>query len=221
MPRVPTTVQDLLNFCDEHGDVWTIAPTSVGLTAGMVTAFKAVTDTAIADVAAQLSAKEKAKSTTVTANSSVRALRQSVAGMIRAITTYASAQSNPATVYAAAQIAPPAPRTPSEPPGQPTDMTATLDTEGNITLRWRCQNPQGGNVVYSIMRRGASSETFTQVGVSGARSFTDDTIPAGSASVQYQIRGLRGQTIGPASAAFVLQFGHGGGLSFGEAKLAA
>jgi hypothetical protein len=43
MPRVPTTVQDLLNFCSEHGTVWKTAPTTIGLTAAQITAFKSVT----------------------------------------------------------------------------------------------------------------------------------------------------------------------------------
>jgi len=71
-------------------------------------------------------------------------------------------------------------------------------------------NPPGGNVVYSISRREDSTGTFAQVGVSGARSFTDDNIPAGTPSIQYTIRGFRGQTVGPASAIFTLQFGHWG-----------
>lgn len=117
-------------------------------------------------------------------------------------------------MYGLAQIAPPHPRTPSEPPGQPGSINATLDDEGNITLKWKCPNPPGGNVVYSISRREDSEGAFTQVGVSGTRSFTDATIPAGSPAVQYVIRGYRGQTVGQASAIFTLQFGHmGPGLS--------
>jgi hypothetical protein len=221
MPRVPTTVQDLLNFCSEHGIVWQTAPTTIGLTAAQVTAFKAATGDAVAAVTAQQAAKDSAKASTIGANTKVKALRSSVAGMIRAITTYASAQADPNTVYQNAQIDPPSPRSPSEPPGQPTNITATLDDEGNITLKWKCLNPPGGNVIYTVSRREGATGEFNQVGVAGSRAFLDDSIPAGSSTVQYIIRGFRGQTVGEASAIFTLQFGHGGGLSFGEAKLAA
>ncbi len=211
MPRVPTTVQDLLNFCNEHGTVWQAAAATIGLTPAQVTAFKTVTSDATAAVAAQATAKEAAKSATVTSRKDIALLRTSVAGMIRSITTFAAAQANPDAVYAAAQIPPPQPRTPSEPPGQPTNITATLDDEGNITLKWKCVNPASGNVVYNISRRTDEDADFAPVGFSGARSFLDDSIPAGSPSVQYTIRGFRGQTVGPASAIFTLQFGHGGG----------
>jgi hypothetical protein len=223
MPRVPTTVQDLLNFCSEHGVVWTAIPTpgSIGLTAAMITAFKTATGDAVTAVTAQSAAKDTAKASTIGANTKVKALRTSVAAMIRAITTYAAAQADPNIVYQNAQIDPPSPRTPSEPPGQPTNITATLDDEGNITLKWKCNNPAGGNVIYTISRRENATGDFQQIGVAGSRAFLDDSIPVGSGTVQYVIRGFRGQTVGEASAIFTLLFGHGDGLSFGEAKLAA
>lgn len=221
MPRVPRTVQDLLNFCNEHGTTWQVAPASIGLTAPMVTSFKTTCGEAISAVAAQQAAKDAAKAATITSNKSVKTLRLSVAGMIRAITTYAATQTNPETVYAAAQIAPPSPQTPSEPPGQPTNITATLDDEGNITLKWKCVNPVGGNVVYTIARREDATANFEQIGVAGSRAFLDDTIPAGSGTVQYVIRGFRGQAVGDASAIFTLQFGHGDGLAFGQTRMAA
>jgi len=214
MPRVPTTVQDLINFCEEHGEVWETAPTSIGLTATQVTNFKTVTGSAASAVSKQSADKATAKSSTITARTAVKDLRTSVAAMIRSITTYAAVQADPNAVFAAAQLEPPQPRTPSEPPGQPTNITATLDDQGAITLKWKCTNPPGGNVVYSITRRIGSTGAFNQVGASGSRIFLDESIPAGSAVVQYIVRGYRGQTVGPASATFVLQFGVQGGGGF-------
>ena len=60
-------------------------------------------------------------------------------------------------------------------------------------------------MVYSIGRRDGEDGEFVQVGVSGSRIFLDDSIPAGSPVVQYQIRGYRGQTIGPASASSLMK----------------
>jgi hypothetical protein len=214
MPRVPTSVQDLLDFCRQHSDSWQTSATAIGLTAAQVTAFKTVVGDAESAVTNQGAARATAKSSTLTANQKVKALRTSVAGMIRSITTFASVQANPDAVYASAQIDPPQPRTPSEPPGQPTNITATLDDQGAITLKWKCANPPGGNVVYSITRRVGSTGAFNQVGASGSRVFLDEAIPAGSAVVQYIVRGYRGQTVGPASATFVLQFGSAGGGGF-------
>lgn len=211
MPRVPTKVQDLLNFSKEHAVTWTPVAAAIGISPAQLTAYKAIVGDAEMGLTTQTAAKDAAKSATLTANGRVRELRTNLAGMIRSITTFAEAQADPNVVYAAAQIDPPSPRTPSEPPGQPHDITATLDSEGGITLKWKCINPEGGNVVYSIMRRFGSSGAFEQAGVSGSRAFLDDSIPAGSATVQYQLRGYRGQKVGPASPVFLLQFGSEGG----------
>lgn len=210
MARVPSKVQDLLDFCTEHDTLWQAVGSSVGIPPALLTQYKAVLGEAVAAVTAQNAARSDAKAATVLANDRVRELRASVAGIIRSIVTYADSQGDPAAVYAEAQIDPPSPRSPSEPPGQPTNITATLDDEGNITLKWKCVNPVGGNVVYIINRRDGGTGNFTQVGVSGSRVFLDDSLAAGPAIVQYQIRAYRGQTQGPASPIFTLQFGRTG-----------
>ncbi len=214
MPRVPSTVSELIAFCNEHVATWTSSPTTVGLTAAMVTDLKNKAGAASDAVSAQNAAKEAAKAATLTANKKVSDLRKAIASCIRSIVTFAEAAADPMAVFAAAQIPPTASPTPSQPPGAPFDITATLNNQGNITLKWKCVNPPGGNVVYSVNRRDDSAGSFAQVGVVGTRSFTDTTIPAGSPSVQYQISGFRGQTAGPASPIFTLQFGHGGGGNF-------
>jgi hypothetical protein len=211
MPRVPIAIDDLLAFCHQHAETWSSAPPSaVGLTGGEVAALQSAADEAVDAVAAQAAAQAAARAATLMARTKVAALRGVVAGCIRSIVVYAEAQSDPAAVFAAGQIAPAAPPSPSRPPGQPMGITAALHNSGNIGLRWKCANPPGGNVVYSVLRRdggGATSGAFVQIGVTGARAFTDDSIPAGSTSVQYQIRAYRGRMAGPASAVFTLQFG--------------
>lgn len=210
MARVPRSVQDLLAFCTERDATWQSVSGSIGVSAAQLASYKAALSEATDAVTAQNAARTGAKAATLVANDKVKALRTSVAGIIRTIVTYADQQTDPIAVYAEAQIDPPAPRGPSVPPGQPTNISATLDDEGNITLRWRCINVESGNVVYIINRREGSSGNFTQVGVSGSRIFLDDSLAAGPSVVQYQIRAYRGQTAGPASPIFTLQFGRSG-----------
>jgi hypothetical protein len=194
MPRVPTSVSGLIDFCGDHASVWQSAPSAIGLH----------------------------KAATLTANGKVSALRKMIASMIRTIVNFAEDATDPDVVFAAAQIDPTSPRTPSVPPGQPGNITATLDDEGNITLKWKCVNPPGGNVVYSVMRREGATGAFAQVGITGGkREFVDQSIPAGSPRVEYVIRGVRGQLSGPASATFPLYFGHtggGGGMTMSTEK---
>jgi hypothetical protein len=212
--RISNKISVLLETCGSLSSVWETVGTSCGLTEPQITAFQTAAAAADEAVGEQFKAREAAKSSTVTANTSVKALRESLAGAIRSIDTFALAQPDPAAIWAMAQIPAPKPRTASEPPGQPFDITAELDSDGNVTLKWKCTNPPGGNVVYTVARSFSPTGTFTQVGVSGRRRFTDGTIPGGSPVVCYQVRGLRGQTVGQNSAVFTLRFGQGGGGLF-------
>ncbi|MFG0282818.1 MAG: hypothetical protein ACF8R7_00205 [Phycisphaerales bacterium JB039] len=45
------------------------------------------------------------------------------------------------------------------------------------------------------------------VGAVGVRTFTDATVPPGTPSVQYMIRGIRGEKVGPFSEAVTVQVG--------------
>jgi hypothetical protein len=78
-------------------------------------------------------------------------------------------------------------------------------------------------VVYVINRRvrmaGSDSFSRTQhLGVSGTRTFTDDSIPPGAAAVTYTIRAHRGQTTGPMSPVYVAQFGAGDAVRSAPAR---
>lgn len=222
MARVPSKVRDFIAFCNEHDPVWQAAASDIGVSSSQLTEYKAALAAATSALNDQSAAKTGAKAATVLANDRVKNLRANTTSIIRSIVTFADQNADPNSVYAQAQIDPPAPRGPSEPPGPCTDITATLDNEGGITLKWKCVSPAGGNVVYSIARRDGTSGSFQQVGISGSRAFLDDTLESGPTVVQYQIRAYRGQTAGPASPVFTLQFGrNGGGLTITSAKLAA
>ena len=58
-------------------------------------------------------------------------------------------------------------------------------------------------------RVGGANATFVYIGASGLKSFTDDTLPAGSASVTYQITAVRSTARGN-PARFTVNFGVGG-----------
>lgn len=223
-PVLPTRVQDFLAFCNHHGDVWDDAPTTIGLTAAQVTAFKTKVGITQGFYDAQQAAIEESRSATVKANAYVADLRAEAAELVRFIKAYAQSQAVPADVYSAAEISPPAPPAPAAAPGQANDFHAELNGDGFITLKWKAPVTGNGTVVWLISRK-IDAGAFTSVGVSGERAFTDETIPLGSTSVSYKVQGQRGQTLGPVSFPFTLQFGvdGGGGLTVlsQESKMAA
>jgi len=144
-------------------------------------------------------------------------LRQSVAGMIRSITTFAAAQGDPAAVYAAAQIPPPQAAGPASPPASH-QRHGDPRRRGERHPQVEVREPPGGNVVYSISRREDSTGTFAQVGVSGARSFTMTTSPRArpaSSTPSGLPRPDRRPRLGHLHASVRAR----GGLAFGKAKL--
>jgi hypothetical protein len=84
-------------------------------------------------------------------------------------------------------------------PGQPAGFASTLRVDGTLRLTWRCKNPVGAaGTLYEVRRSDRSAATgaggwtaLAFVGLAGTRSFVDDTIPAGTAAVRYQVTAVR------------------------------
>ncbi len=220
MPTVPTKDIEVIQFFEYHVPVWTAAPLTMGLTVAQMTALDTTTKAARIAFTAQQNAKNTAKAATVTFHNAIGALRNNGADLVKAIRAFAQTTSNPG-VYALAQIDPPAPATPRPAPGQPTDFTVTLTTEGAITLKWKATDASASTGVYFNVRRKIGDAAYEIIGNTGSKSFVDDTLPFGTSSATYIIQGFRGTQPGTASDQFIVQFGVGGGSLSSELKMAA
>ena len=209
MPILPKRIQDLLDFMDSHGAIWNTNMAALGLTTAQANLVKNGAGTARTKYNAQLAAAQAAKVATNDAHDTAAQFRTAFADALKTIKAYALTQPDPNTVYNLAQIPPPAASSPLPPPGIPTDIKASLENDGSVTLRWKAVTPASGTV-WTVRRRLESQSGFTFAGSSGVRSFTDATIPAGQTRVQYMIFGQRGQAVGEPCAAFTVQFGNGG-----------
>lgn len=149
------------------------------------------------------------KAAFVQSRTAVTDLRQIAAETLALIKAHADNAADPSAVYAAAQIPEPAPPSPASAPGTPTDFSVLLEQTGAVTLKWKCANPAGvSGTVYEVRRR-TGSGSFTFIGATGIRQFTDDTLAAGSVNVTYQIIAVR-STIRGLPAQFNVNFGIGG-----------
>ncbi len=223
---LPRPVLELLQFCEMHSPVWTANAAAIGLSPAQATAFATATTAARAAHTAQQNAIEAARVATAAAKDAVLGLRRLAGDDIRTIRAFAEQQAKPLVVYNLAQIPAPAAPAPLPPPGTPFDFTAGLNTDGSVTLRWKCTNPVGsGAVVYNIRRKVGDSTTYTLIGAVGERRFDDATIPFGAGRVEYVITAQRGQATGNPSSPFTIMFGvEGPGLSIAsqfEGKIAA
>lgn len=224
MAVYPPTVAEQLAFCEGHWPVWTTAPTTIGLTAAQVTAFKAQTIALRTAFDAANAARMASKGATTTLNTQAGLLKTNAGDLIRAIKTYAELQAVPGTVYAAAQIPEPANPSPLPAPGVANSIVVTLQSSGAVTLSWLADFASASSgAFYNIFRKLPGQSQFTSIGgapgstsESRTMSFTDNTVPTSAAAngVQYVIQGQRGTNTGEASEAITVQFGIDGGGSF-------
>ena len=209
MSTIPKKKSEQLAFFEAHWPVWQTSPTALGLTAGQVTAFKALVTSARTAFDAAEASRNAAKSATLTQDANLVFAFNSCSDLIRVIKGYAEQQANPAAVYAAAQIPAPSAGSPVGPPGTPTNFTVTLQQNGAVTLGWKCVNPVNANGTIYEVRRKTGTGSFEFIGAIGMKKFTDDTLPSGSEHVIYQITGVRSTQRGE-PAQFNVNFGIGG-----------
>lgn len=79
-----------------------------------------------------------------------------------------------------------------------------------LILTWKCVNPDGASgTIYEVRRRLGTGGDSVLIGASGNKSFTDDTVPSGTARVSYFVTGVRSTARGN-TAQFDVNFGVGG-----------
>lgn len=210
MSIVPSTDIGRITFYEAHIAGWTAIPTQIGLVAADCTALAALITNARKAYNDQQTALEAARSATMTMHNAVLAMHALGSADIAKIKAFADATHNP-NVFPLANIPAPASPSPVGPPGTPFNFTVTLTQDGFVMLKWKCNNPSGAaGTVYEVRRRIGASGTFEYLGSQGVKSFSDDTLPAGSSGVTYQITAIRSTRRGTA-AQFNVNFGVGGG----------
>jgi len=214
-PRVPRKTVDFVNWLKPRGPKWKAQAVILGLQASQGTAADNAATKLLAAFDARNAAEQAFRNAVAELDSQLSDARTTVGDCMRTIDAFASNAANPTLIYTTADIPAPLPPKPTPAPGLPSDLRVTLGKTGVLELAWKCVNPGNiGGVVYEVKRSLGSPEgPFNYLGVTGARKFSDDTLPAGSSSVFYQVTGVRSTQRGP-SEVFLVQFGVGGGGGF-------
>jgi hypothetical protein len=165
------------------------------------------------------SARIASKDATNTLNNAIQSMRALSSIYVDTIKNYAETTHNP-NVYSLAGISPANPPGTPPLPVAPTTFTASVNTDGSLTIKWKASQPQGATgVQYRVMRRVNTTEgPYALVSTEGSgKSYTDMTLPVGVDRVEYIIQPTRpGGIVGPQSPLFTVQFGSvggGGGIS--------
>jgi hypothetical protein len=211
---IPVPKVQQVQFCEAHAPVFTANAVAVGLTSSQCTLFTTLTTAARKAYNDAQTAKQAYHAAVTEQNQRIAAAISGLGGasdLIRFIKTFAENTANPNAVYATAQIPPPAIPQPAPPPGQPTDVTVSLESNGAVTLRWKAVNAAANaGTFFSITRKLSGESEFTLVGNTGAKFFTDDTLVQGTSGAAYIIQGHRGTSNGQPTEQIGVQFGVSG-----------
>ncbi len=168
----------MVMFGNTHEMPWTTNKVAIGLSDPQLTDFKSKSGKALVAFNAAEAARQASKAATDAYYAAVANLRTSAADCVRTIQNKAKSTNDP-TIYALAEISPPDPRSQTgQPPAQPTDIRAELNSDGSITMTWKCANPRGvSRVIYFIKRKLTGEADFTLVDTVGEKTFTDTNSP--------------------------------------------
>ena len=195
MSVMPVSKVGKVEFCEQHITPWTTNAVAIGTTTAAVTDLGTKTTAARTAFNAQQAAQNAAKAATNDFNLALAAMNNAATDIIKQIRTKAATSGN--SVYTLAQIPAPATPSPRPAPGTPEALKVELDGNGALMLSWKCVNPVGtSGTIYQVWRRIGAEGEFTYLGGSGTKDFVDDTLPAGSASVTYQIQAVRSTAVG-------------------------
>ncbi len=224
MPNVPnSTKNDQITWFENHLASWQASPTSFGATAGMVTA---VASAVVAARAAYNNAqllKQNAKNAVVGQDEQVANMLTIGRDLVNVMKSFIENSNNPA-LWAQAGLTPDAPRGTAPDPSAPTQLSAGLDSQGNVIVKWKVAQPTGVfGVIYSIRRSvdmGQGDGPYTLIDSVGGKEFIDTTVPVGAASVSYAVQAKRGTQVSGWSEALTVKFGRvaGGGFSIASTQ---
>lgn len=192
MPRIPDTDEAFIDFARLHADLWAGGqggPPDIGLDPSQLVETESATAAAeAADIAAQ-NARSASKAATAAKRQAIKNLQDVIAADVATIDAYALSTKDPG-VYSLAQID--APKTPSErqAPPAPTDLRATVQSDGSVVMSFKVA--AGGGATYLVQRRTEPLEgtpsAYEFVGfASDDKRYIDNAVPEGIRSVGYRV----------------------------------
>lgn len=224
MGNVPDKTLEQIVWFENHTPLWAATPTAFGATAAMVTAVTtAVTNARKAYNDAQI-ARQASKNATVALHEQAGTMLDLGRDLVNVMKSFIENANNP-TLWGQAGLEPPAPPGTAPAPNAPYQLTGSLDSVGNVIVRWKASQPRGVyGVIYSVSRS-IDGGDYVLVDSVGEKEYVDEAVPEGTRTVAYVVRAKRGKQFSDPSEALSLRFGRGGAgltiVSQSSTKLAA
>lgn len=204
IPGKPTV--DQIKWFEARLPDWSSDPTGLGLSPTQVASLETAVQQARAAYDAAQNARVASKNATVEERFAVSAMLGLGRPVVNAIKAFIETSGNE-SLWAQAGLSPADPPSVAPAPLPPYEMSASLDTVGNLILRWKTSQPSGVfGVIYSV-QRSLDDGPFVLLDSVGEKEFVDMTVPLGTQSVSYTIRAKRGQQVSAWSPAYTVRFG--------------
>jgi hypothetical protein len=196
MRVVPDKQDERIAFYEIRLANWEARAAQIGLSSEEV----AQLAEAVAATRAALTAARVARAAARTATQWLKEADEAMAtlGAVALLKIRGTARVKGDEVYTLASVSVPKPPSRMGPPGKPENFQVELTTLGWLALRWTCDQPAGAaGTMYQVHRRLGEGKPFEYVGTAGERKYVDTSVPAGTASVTYQVRAVRSKSVGP------------------------
>jgi hypothetical protein len=203
----PKTRLQQVAFLQARISQWAASAAEIGLEDNQVSELGTMLTAVAANMAAAENARSIAKAKTQVFYTSADPLAAMASGLMKTIRAFAITSGDP-EVYELALLEPPATPSPAPAPAEPTEIRTIVENDGSIQITWKAKNarPSAGTA-FNIFRKLAGQTSYFPIGTVGVRAFTDNTVPPGTPSIQYIIRGIRGDKTGPFSEPVTVYLG--------------
>jgi hypothetical protein len=217
MGNIPDKRLEQIVWFENHVTLWAASPATFGVTAPMVLAVDNATKAARTAYTNAVNARQASKNATVALNEQAGTMLDGGRDLVGVIKAFIENSNNPA-LWSQAGLEPPAPPGPPPVPTAPYQMSGTLDSLGNVIVRWKTSQPPGVfGVIYSVSRSidtGGGGGEFVLLDSVGEKEYIDEAVPEGTRSVSYVVRSKRGKQFSVPSESLTLRFGRAGGGGF-------
>lgn len=207
MPNIPPPPKlDQLTWFETHTPAWAATPEEFGLPPARAEDVRNKTLAAREAYRAAQEARQAWRNAIRTQDEALAGLLEAGRDAVKMMKSFI-ADSGDTTLWGRAGLTPDSPRGTAPDPTAPFDLSASLDAEGSLVVRWATRQPPGiSGVIYSV-RRSIDGGEFVLVDAVGEKEFIDDTIVPGTHQVSYTILAKRGRQTSPLSAALTVRFG--------------
>jgi len=211
---------DQIVWFENHLPLWTAIPTAFGVPTAQITALNAAVTAARGAYNAAQAARQTSKNATTAETMQVGTMLTLGRDTVNVMKAFIK-NSNNGALWAQAGLEPSATSGSAADPVAPTSLSATLDSQGNVIVKWKTSQPAGvSGVIYSV-RRSVDGGAFTLLDSVGGKMFTDETVAIGTQSVSYALKAKRGTQASEWSESLTIRFGRVGGASEAESLFIA